>query len=123
MVVMVVPPDILTVVQDIANIATQIILGIFRGFLISIDNHFSFKSHTLPSQEGQSSFVYFFARGKALTNSVTDTLRSVVQLMRKTARQARPYSRGVQELEPKGTEHVRQFRRDQVIDRTWFNLD
>ena len=33
MAVMVAPPDMLTVSQDIANIATRVNLGIFRGFL------------------------------------------------------------------------------------------
>jgi hypothetical protein len=64
-------------------------------------------------------FLFFCTWGGAYQQRYGHFKELVVQLMRKTARQARPYSRGVQELEPKGTEHVRQFRHDQVIDRTW----
>lgn len=76
MVAMVVPPDILTVVQDIANIATQISLGIFRGFLRSFTTILVLRAKRSHRRWWLPSFFYFFARGEALTNSVTDTLRS-----------------------------------------------
>jgi hypothetical protein len=42
MAVMVAAPDMLTVSQDIANIATPINLGSLRGFLKFFDNHVSY---------------------------------------------------------------------------------
>lgn len=41
------------------------------------------------------------------------------ELRRKAARQLRMWAGGIQPTEPEADEHVRRFKRDQMLDKTW----